>query len=179
MSNEEKNTPHGEGQEERLIAPELTEVERSEGEVGSGAINRSSEPGANEAPPNPEVAAIARRRTFSAEYKRRIVHEADQCTQAGDIGALLRREGLYSSILAEWRRLAKAKGLEGLGPRKRGPKPNPALAERKENERLKRKILRIERELKTAGLIIDVQKKVSEVLGIRLETIDETEESSS
>jgi len=174
---DEKRSP-GECRDEPLIAPEVIEVERSEAEGAGWAINGSAELGVDQGPPNPEVCATARRRSFTAEYKQRIVREADQCSQPGEIGALLRREGLYSSLLAEWRRHAREAGLASLASRKRGPKPNPARAGLEENEVLKRKVRRLERELKAASLIIDVQKKVSEVLGIRLETIDDEEVNS-
>ncbi|MFT7669422.1 MAG: transposase [Planctomycetota bacterium] len=178
MTKEHETSPPGEGRDEPLIAPEAIEVERSETEGDGGAINGSAASGVDPRPPNPEVSATARRRSFTAAYKQRIVREADQCSKPGEIGALLRREGLYSSLLAEWRRSAKGGGLTGLASQKRGPKPNPARAELKENELLKKKVLRLERELKTASLIIDVQKKVSEVLGIRLETIEDEGQNS-
>jgi len=178
MTKDHGNRTPSDDRDEPLIAPEAIEVERSETEGAGGAINGSAELRVDRSPPNPEVPATARRRRFTAKYKQRIVGEADQCSQSGEIGALLRREGLYSSLLAEWRRQAREGGLTGLASRKRGPKPNPARAELKENEMLKRKVRRLERELKTASLIIDVQKKVSEVLGIRLETIDDEETGS-
>lgn len=179
MTMEHENKTPGEGRDEPLIAPQAIEIERSETERAGGAINGSAELGVDRSPPNPEVAATARRRRFTAEYKQRIVREADQCSQSGEIGALLRREGLYSSLLAEWRRQARDGGLASLTSGKRGPKPNPARAELKENEMLKKKVLRLERELKTASLIIDVQKKVSQVLGIRLESFDDEEKKNS
>src|SRR3990172_9507228 len=80
-------------------------------------------------PPDPEVAALPRRRQFSAEYKRRIVRAANACKVAGDIGALLRREGLYSSHLTHWRREVEAGEQAALGAKRRGPKPSPAKAE--------------------------------------------------
>ncbi len=79
--------------------------------------------------PNPEVPAQAKRRKFSGEYKRRILEEADKCTEPGEIGALLRREGLYSSNLTKWRRQRKAGGLGGLTPQKRGRKKDEQAAE--------------------------------------------------
>jgi transposase len=105
--------------------------------------------------------AKAKRRRFTAEYKRKILHEADSCTEPGSIGALLRREGLYSSHLVEWRKLRERGELAGLEPKKRGPKakePNPLakqLAEKeRENARLKAENAKLQ-------LICELQKKVS------------------
>ena len=125
--------------------------------------------------PDPEVAEKATRRRFTAEYKLRILQLADGCADAGSLGRLLRREGLYSSNLTTWRRQRDQGILQGLKPAKRGRKPsepNPLLPEleqlRKENERLVKR-------LKRAELIIDVQKKVSQMLG--LETPERSEDS--
>jgi transposase len=114
--------------------------------------------------PDPEVVPKAKRRQFTAEYKLRILEEADRCTEPGQIGALLRREGLYSSHLSKWRRLRERWQLEGLAPQKRGRKPqDPAVAElsrlRRENERLRA-------QLEQAEIIIDVQKKLAQLLGL-------------
>jgi len=113
--------------------------------------------------PNPEVVAKAARRHFTAEYKQRILQEAEACTQPGEIGALLRREGLYSSHLTTWRQQRDRGARQGLIPAKRGRKADPQAAEiarlQRENERLKAKLERAE-------LIIDVQKKVSQMLGL-------------
>src|SRR6266508_1950471 len=85
------------------------------------------------------------RRQFSAEYKRRILEEADACTEAEQIGALLRREGLYSSNLTHWRQQMSKGALKALSPKKRGPKPDPLA---NENAALRRRIERLEAELK-------------------------------
>jgi len=116
-------------------------------------------------PPNvdTEVKAKAERRQFSAEYKRRILEEADACTEAGQIGALLRREGLYSSNLVHWRRQRAEGARKALSPKKRGPQPDP-LAD--ENAALRRRIERLEAEFKRAETIIEVQKKLSDLLGL-------------
>lgn len=120
-----------------------------------------------------EVTAKARRRRFTAEYKRKILDEAAACTKPGEIGALLRREGLYSSNLVEWRR-ARARGaLAALAPGKRGPVArviNPLV--RKVAE-LEREILRLQRRADRAEALVEVQKKVSELLGIQLPKPDE------
>ncbi len=112
---------------------------------------------------DPEVKAKPVRRKFSAEYKRRILEEADACAEAGQIGALLRREGLYSSNLTHWRQQLVEGSLKALSPKKRGPKPDPVAAE---NAALRRRIERLEAELKRAETIIEVQKKLSDLLGL-------------
>jgi transposase-like protein len=108
--------------------------------------------------PDPEVVPQATRRQFSAAYKQRIVAEADACTQPGEIGALLRREGLYSSHLANWRREIAA---GTLGAKSRG---RPAEPLRAENARLQRENERLRRELEKAQLILDAQKKLAQML---------------
>jgi transposase-like protein len=102
------------------------------------------------------------RRRFTAEYKTRILDEADRCSEPGQLGELLRREGLYSSHLTNWRRQRDA----GLSPKRRGRKPIPNKQERQELERLRRENKRLAERLRQAEMIIDVQKKVSEMLGI-------------
>ena len=108
--------------------------------------------------------AAARRRSFNADYKRQILDEADKVTEPGGIGALLRREGLYSSMLLTWRRERDASIVLGLTPQRRGPKPtiNPAT---EENARLRQDIQRLAEALRKAQLIIDVQKKLATLLG--------------
>ena len=112
--------------------------------------------------PNTEVRAKAKRRRFTAAYKRRIVEEAASCEQ-GMIASMLRREGLYSSHLAEWRKQYEAGALEGLSAKKRGRKPkDPSL---KELEKLRKENGRLQKKLEQAELIIEVQKKVSALFG--------------
>jgi transposase-like protein len=106
------------------------------------------------------------RRRYSAEYKQRILLEADRCSETGQLGQLLRREGLYSSHLITWRKQREQGVLSGLAPKKRGRKPNPKDPLIQENQRLSREIERLASELKKAETIIDIQKKLSEVLGI-------------
>jgi transposase len=120
--------------------------------------------------PDPEVVVKAQRRQFSAEYKRRILQEADTCTQRGEIGALLRREGLYSSHLNTWRHQRARGELQGLTPAKRGRKADPQAAE---NGRLLHETERLKAQLARAELIIDVQKKVSQLLGLPEIPLDE------
>ena len=116
--------------------------------------------------PNPEVETKAVRRRFSAKYKRSVLEQADRCTNHGDIGALLRREGLYSSHLTNWRRQREEGALGGLAPRKRGRKPDPATAERRVIAQLSKENERLRDQLKKAQTIIEVQKKLSEILEI-------------
>jgi transposase-like protein len=117
------------------------------------------------------VLAKASRRRFTADYKRQILQQADACTELGQLGALLRREGLYSSHLTTWRRQRQQSALQALAPKRRGPKPlrNP-LAE--ENRQLQRDNQRLTRRLQQAELIIEIQKKASEILGIPLKSLD-------
>ena len=117
--------------------------------------------------PDPEVVPKAKRRKFSAEYKWRILEEADNCTGAGQIGALLRREGLYSSHLTTWRRQRDRGLLEGLSPRKRGRKRKDELE--REVAKLRRENERLQASLEQAEMIIEVQKKLSRLLGLAKE----------
>lgn len=120
--------------------------------------------------PNPEVPDKAVRRRFTAEYKLRVLNEADACTDSGSLGALLRREGLYASNLNTWRQQRERGILTGLTPKKRGRKEsvsNPLVAE---NEKLRKENERLTNRLRQAEIIIDVQKKVSQILGIPLAT---------
>ncbi len=120
--------------------------------------------------PDPEVVPKAKRRQFTAEYKLCIVREADACTDPGQIGSLLRREGLYSSYLSTWRRQREEGQLQALSSKKRGRKDqDPSVEElaqlQRENERLRAR-------LEQAEIIIDVQKKLSKLLGL---TMDKTQ----
>jgi transposase-like protein len=119
-----------------------------------------------------EVVAKAQRRQYSAEYKQRILAEAAQCNSPSEVGALLRREGLYSSLISKWRQRSQKGAVAGLATQKRGPKVDPQAVElvrlQQENERLRER-------LRQAELIIEVQKKVSQILGVTLATIDPDE----
>ena len=160
----------------KTLGPDWAGSERSGGERSEPP--RSGEPAQTAAlqvgrvDRNPEVLERPVRRHFSAEYKERIVREAEVCTHAGQIGALLRREGLYSSHLDKWRRKLAQGGRAALVEAKRGRKPARTPAE-VENERLRKHNARLERRLKQAQTIIEIQKKVSEILGIPLTGIDE------
>jgi transposase len=122
-----------------------------------------------------EVPEKAVRRRFSAEYKLRILAEADGCAETGQIGELLRREGLYSSLLSTWRRQRDEGVLAGLAPKRRGRKAKPKNPLADEVARLERENQRLTEKLRQAELIIDVQKKVSEMLNIPLAKPDESE----
>ncbi len=159
-----------------LPAAERKEDERSETNW-STAAGKTVAPQPPATPrPNPEVVADARRRSFTGEYKQRILAELDSAAgQPGAIGALLRREGLYSSHLATWRRERQAGILKGLTPHKRGPKSkrNP-LDE--DNQKLRRENQRLTEELRKAAIVIDVQKKVGALLGWPLPKADPEEQ---
>ena len=127
----------------------------------------SSRPRLSEPVPDPEVPAKAQRRKFTAEYKLRIVREAERCKEPGDVGALLRREGLYSSLLTAWRREVEQGTRAALRSKKRGPKARAVDPRVKE---LERENARLRKRLEHAEIVITVQKKVSELLGIPLES---------
>jgi transposase len=143
--------------------------------VNSNGVSSAS-PGAPAPPrPNPEVVAVAKRRTFTGEYKQRILAEADAAvSQSGAIGALLRREGRYSSHLVMWRREREAGILKGLTPHRRGPKSKRDPQE-EEMQKLRRENQRLTEELRRAEIVIDIQKKVGALLGWPLPKADPEE----
>lgn len=161
MNNQQMN-----GITSALGAAERSSDERSETERSGAAPKAGTELHAD-----PEVRPRGKRRSFPAAYKLKILAEADAATGSGAIGALLRREGLYSSILTHWRKERDAGIEQGLTPRTRGPKPHidPSIKEvlqlRRENDRLTER-------LRKAEIIIDVQKKVAMLLGRTLATPD-------
>lgn len=158
-----------------LPAAERREVERSEADRSSAAGKTVAPPPAALPRPNPEVVAAAKRRTFTAEYKLRILAEADAAgSQPGAIGALQRREGLYSSHLVTWRRERQSGILKGLTPHKRGPKSKRRPQE-EEIQQLRRDNQRLTEELRKAAIVIDVQKKVGALLGWPLPKADPEE----
>ena len=124
---------------------------------------------------SPEVPKRPLRRSFTAEYKARIVEEADACTEYGEIGALLRREGLYASYLDKWRTVYRDGARRTLRERTRGPSRKPAAELTRDNSELRRKVRRLERQLDRAERLLDIQKKVSEIMGVPL---DDSEEDS-
>ena len=116
--------------------------------------------------PDPEVVPTVQRRRFTAKEKLRILEEADACIKPGELGALLRREGIYSSYLSRWRRERDRGQLQALSPKRRGPKP-PANSEMmKEMAKLRRENERLQARLAQAETLIEAQKKLCEVLGI-------------
>lgn len=159
----------------------MVALERSEGEPGEPSRSGGATiPVAAAAPKdsivaNPEVSDKAVRRRFTAAYKRHILAEADQCGSGG-IAALLRREGLYSSHLTTWRKLRATGEIAGLQPRKRGKKPVPRNPLAGEMQRLTRENQRLEKRLKQAETIIDVQKKLCDILGLTVPPIEQNED---
>lgn len=127
--------------------------------------------------PETEVTAKASRRRFTGRYKLKILAEADACTEQGQIGQLLRREGLYSSHLTKWRKQRDDGQMAGLSSKRRGRKPKDKNPLTDENTRLQRENQQLKEKLRKAELIIDVQKKVAEILGnpIDQKAIDEIE----
>jgi len=146
-----------------LPGTERSEAERSEADRSAGPGKIVANPPA--APRlNPEVVADAKRRTFTAEYKLRILTEAEAAKGSGGIGALLRREGLYSSHLVTWRHERQVAVQQALAPKTRGPKPkHDPNAE--ELHKLRRENQRLTESLRRAEIVIDVQKKVGALLG--------------
>jgi len=122
--------------------------------------------------PDPAVSGKAKRRRFTAEYKLRILREVEQCKAPGEIGAILRREGLYTSHLTDWRRQRDRIAKEGLTERKRGPK---AKAQDPRVKELERENARLKRRLQRAEAMLEIQKKASELLGIPLSQLDDDE----
>lgn len=139
--------------------------EPRKGELREPARGGGGSPGAS---PDPEVAPRAHRRRFSAAYKLRIVQEADGCSKPGEIGALLRREGLYSSHLVEWRRARDQGQLDALASKRRGPKRDPDRALRRRLTQVERENAQLRRKLETAETILEVQGNVSRLLGLTM-----------
>jgi transposase len=143
----------------------LRDLKAVEEPEGARRATEGSATAAPADPPDSEVVERGKRRRFSSEYKLRILREADDCKGDGDIGALLRREGLYSSHLVNWRKQRD----DGLSTRKRGRKANPSLKRIKE---LERENAQLRKRLKRTDLLLDIQKKASELLGIPLNSPD-------
>ncbi len=143
--------------------PERSEGDRPDADGKAGAVPAPR--------PNPEVVAQAKRRRFTAPYKLSVLQEADQAKGEGGVGALLRREGLYSSLLTTWRRERDAGALQALAPQPRGPKAKrDPFAD--DNQRLRRENERLVEELRKAEIVIDIQKKVAALLGRPIVTPD-------
>ena len=152
---EERKTMDLEG----LPTPAIGVEERSD-EAPSAGVN---------AAPDSEVVAKPKRRRFTAEYRLRILEEADRCAGTGEVGQLLRREGLYSSHLANWRKARRDGALRGLRSKKRGAKPKASNPLEPKVRELEAKVARLEKDLHKAHIILDVQEKVAGLLGFSLE----------
>lgn len=147
----------------------------SEGERSEPERTPAATAGGNETP-DPEVVGHPVRRRFSAAYKQRILAEVDAAAGTGAIGRIIRREGLYSSQLTSWRKARSRSERAALAPKKRGPKPvakNPLQAE---NTQLKREKTQLQKKLHTAELMLDLQKKVSQILGIALPVLTQSDD---
>jgi len=134
-------------------------------------MNSTADPARTAAPT--EVKATATRRRFSAKYKKQILEEAADCTARGELGALLRREGLYSSHLTKWRRQEASGALAGLAPKRRGPSAKTADPRDKRLAELEKSLAKMTRRAERAEALVAAQKKLSELLGIALTTPDE------
>jgi transposase-like protein len=147
-----------------VAGPEAEGARRATGASGPATVRASA--------PDPEVPAKVERRQFTAEYRVRILRQADACKKPGELGALLRREGLYSSLLTYWRRQREQGALQDMRGRRRGPKPRVVDPRVKQLEAENRKL---QRKLARAETIITLQKKVAEILGIPLNALDSDE----
>lgn len=165
-------------------AAERSEEERSETERSADAVGparpAAGAPAASAASPStaasdPEVLEKPQRRRFPADYKLRILREADRCDRSGQIGALLRREGLYSSLLSSWRIQRDAGALGALGPKKRGPRKAESNPLAPQVARLQKEKTRLEKKLKQAEAIIEFQKKIAAMLDIPMSPFDDEE----
>ncbi len=151
------------------VAAVGSEGERSEPERTTAAT-------AAAATPDPEVLGRPVRRRFTAEYKRRILAEVDAAAGSGAVGRIIRREGLYSSQLTTWRKARAHSERLALEPKKRGPKAAAENPLQGENTKLKRENVQLHKKLRTAELMIDLQKKVSQLLGITLPVLEQSDD---
>ena len=142
--------------------PDAEGARRATGVAGPVGPSRAT-------PPDPEVPATAKRRTFTAEYRLRMLKQADACKKPGEVGALLRREGLYSSLLVNWRRQRERDARQEMRGRRRGPKARMVDPRVKQLETENRKL---QRKLARAETIITLQKKIAELLRIPLKPLD-------
>ncbi len=156
--------------------PEAVEMDVVAGPGAEGARRATGGPGpvttSRASDPDPEVPATVQRRRFPAAYRLRILKQADACKKPGEVGALLRREGLYSSLLTNWRRQRDTGALREMRERRRGPTPRSVDPRMKQLEAENR---RLQRKLQRAETIITLQKKVAEILGIPLTPLDTDE----
>jgi transposase-like protein len=156
-----------------------TESEMEGAHGATGIALSVAEPGSNSSAgnvPDPEVREKKTRRKYSAKYKLRILAEADACSQPGQMGSLLRREGLYSSNLTAWRRQREKGLLYAMAPKKRGRKKKQRNPLAKQVAQLENENRRLQLKLKKAELIIEAQKKMAEILGIA-QDLNESDES--
>lgn len=174
MTKQSKN-----GSEDR---PVLASTERSPGErseTGRSGVDANTGRVAEEGAQSNETLERPRRRSFTADYKDRILREADAAAgHPGAIGALLRCEGLYSSHLTKWRSDRASGGVAALGPKRRGPAPQKATADRKLVAKLERENARLQHRLKQAEIIIEFQKKLNDLLGIPVGSPPELDDNS-
>ena len=158
------------------LALEVREGERSETErAGGGSPAGGESARSRNGTPDPEGPAKKPFRRYTAAYKLKVLGEADRCTKPGGTGALLRREGLYSSLLSSWRRQREAGEFDGLAGKKRGCDGAGREKFAAEVKRLRRENRRLEGRLRKAEVVIDIQKKASELLGIPLNSPDDDE----
>jgi len=150
--------------------------QHSVGADGAGSSQEyvSTTKGNGHRPPSTEVVPKAKRRRFGAAYKLRVLEEVDR--SPGQTGAILRREGLYSSHLSKWRQDRRNGSLKALAKKKRGPKGKSAAE--LDNEKLRREVVRLQRELEKANIVIGAQKKLAAILGIDLPKIAEIDSSN-
>jgi transposase-like protein len=158
-----------------MMTEQAQAVQGIEGARRATEIPWGGTPAGSHRAADPEVSAKASRRRFTADYKVKILQLADACSDSKSLGALLRREGLYASNLTTWRKQMKRGVLTALSPKKRGRKESGGNPLQVENEKLRKENNRLERRLKRAELIIDIQKKAAQILGITLSTPEEGE----
>lgn len=157
----------------------LAAVGETMGALKATGVCHTAEPPTVNGPvnrPDPEVPEKTKRRKFTAAYKLRMLNEAEQSTQPGEIGALLRREGLYSSHLTTWRHQREQGVLHGLNPKKRGRKAKPIDPSAGRIAQLEKENQRLKNRLRKAEIIIEAQKKISEILGIE-QNLNDIEDS--
>ena len=154
----------------------LEEMEGARRATGISSSDRTGGSAGLSVVPSPEVREKAIRRRFTAEYKRRILRETETCKETRQLGALLRREGLYSSNLVTWRRQVEQGTLDALSPKKRGPKEKKADPSIRRIAELEKETQKLKHKLRQAGLIIEAQKKIAEIFRTPL---DQNEETSS
>ena len=155
----------------------ILETSERRGEVSKIAAGRT-EPEKALPRPDPEVPAKATRRRFSARYKLRVLEQADGCEESGEVGALLRREGLYWSNLQTWRRQREHGTLQALTPRKRGRKAKPVNPLDHQLRQVEAETRKLKRKLEKFEAMLDLQKKVSHLLGISLASSEENGDES-